>query len=1048
MAQFFKNNFQEDRWRRAALKNAFTLIGKQRFQCAAAFFILAGAIQDAVEVCLKNLNDMQLAIVVLRLYEQESAAAASSLSSSSSLSYKKLLSEKILGSLYRAATSTSMTLTTSSDPFLRSMAKWILNDYTGSLETLLQNEDDDDDSSVFNFYIYLRSHPLILKQQQVGKIQKMNSLVDKFAQVNCVTPVERRLYFMTAHEHLRNGCPALALEVLMKLPPMISPQIDDDNDDNVATTVTTTDTTTTETTTTITADAINSNRESANESAGNFMNEYSTAEAFDWSQPVYNSMKSRDNDDDQLVLDFSVGGDDDDSGDDDDDDMGRRKKKKNVDDDDGRVKEEDDDGAEGEKKSKMASDNVKQQQHDVMAQQFKFIACLRMIADELATLAAGFGVDGGQLRYQLYYWLESEVEVLRRVCSYQEDHTSSISCDDDEDDGVDDDDFFLETKRQRIRKKRKWLRANHNLLVTLLSYTILHDSNGGGYASVRTEILLLLQPKNSSSSSSSSNSRLLSKPLPIPRDIPMLTSALIGPHSVVTDLLQYLGNMCHDLLSTFACMGSPPDSSYPRDKIYHIFAVGAGLSSCVYQSLSGDHSSLDNSNTTPGLDGGLFAFGQSQRESYLLGRAGRRSLTDDYSEAPKSEPSKWPGVSYLTSLLKKIHEDDAPQLITLLLQSLLSVYLSLLCYSLATYDAPVISRLIGQPLNKECWGTVFGGGVKQLVKMAPVSSTSRTNNSSVIVNGAIQQQQQQQMLQQQQQQLQQQQLQQQQQQRFHGDSYREKFIPPKMSIINYFLSRSDQQQQQTSKKNDDDDDDDAEDDDDDDDNDGDVGADDDYAPGGACGYGSARKKNKKASRSDTTHLDPDSLPWKLIRYAVVRYVNVSLGAFLPAIGLEPGELDHSSSLLDSVVKNLLRWEAGLRREVDGSSDSIEIPNLYVEPTSLFGNVTIQKYSSLMDSKNTPFLSKHKTAKPAKKLWTELVSKPQLQDIFIKYVFKSKKLPATAEITTSGFDNDYNEPMKIIHKDQDVITSFAINQVVVVVVVVEVVIVSINLVVVL
>ena len=50
MATFFKNNFAEDRWRRAALKNAFALMGRQRFEHAAAFFLLAGAVRDAIEV--------------------------------------------------------------------------------------------------------------------------------------------------------------------------------------------------------------------------------------------------------------------------------------------------------------------------------------------------------------------------------------------------------------------------------------------------------------------------------------------------------------------------------------------------------------------------------------------------------------------------------------------------------------------------------------------------------------------------------------------------------------------------------------------------------------------------------------------------------------------------------------------------------------------------------------------------------------------------------------------------------------------------------------
>lgn len=55
MTQFFSNNFAEDRWRKAALKNAFALLGKQRFEHAAAFFLLAGALRDAIEVNICNI---------------------------------------------------------------------------------------------------------------------------------------------------------------------------------------------------------------------------------------------------------------------------------------------------------------------------------------------------------------------------------------------------------------------------------------------------------------------------------------------------------------------------------------------------------------------------------------------------------------------------------------------------------------------------------------------------------------------------------------------------------------------------------------------------------------------------------------------------------------------------------------------------------------------------------------------------------------------------------------------------------------------------------
>ncbi|CAK5280165.1 unnamed protein product [Mycena citricolor] len=70
MLKFLSNDFTEPRWRTAALKNAFALLGKQRFEYAAAFFLLGGALQDAINVCLKHLRDFQLAVALARIVEQ------------------------------------------------------------------------------------------------------------------------------------------------------------------------------------------------------------------------------------------------------------------------------------------------------------------------------------------------------------------------------------------------------------------------------------------------------------------------------------------------------------------------------------------------------------------------------------------------------------------------------------------------------------------------------------------------------------------------------------------------------------------------------------------------------------------------------------------------------------------------------------------------------------------------------------------------------------------------------------------------------------------
>ncbi|KAL4956308.1 RAVE protein 1 C terminal-domain-containing protein [Aspergillus filifer] len=63
------NDFHEARWKTAALKNAYALLGKRRFEYAATFFLLADHLRDAVLVCLNQVGDLQLAIVIARAYE-------------------------------------------------------------------------------------------------------------------------------------------------------------------------------------------------------------------------------------------------------------------------------------------------------------------------------------------------------------------------------------------------------------------------------------------------------------------------------------------------------------------------------------------------------------------------------------------------------------------------------------------------------------------------------------------------------------------------------------------------------------------------------------------------------------------------------------------------------------------------------------------------------------------------------------------------------------------------------------------------------------------
>lgn len=592
MTEFFAHNFNEDRWRKAALKNAFALLGKQRFEHAVAFFLLANSLSDAIEVCLTKLDDLQLALVITRLYEGEH--------DSTPPNYKKLLYEEILG-CDKEGNNQDISLA-HPDPFLRSMALWILKDYSGSLNTLLLNNvghnhpayiDDDPlmrsesqsaNPNVFNFYIYLRTHPLLIRQYIASTAQekkKAQVVLSGFSysgdgptsktrgdkQVlieDSITPLERQLYFTTAHGHFKAGCPALALEVLSKLPSkvieqesgstMVSP-----NDEKHAAQ--------------IDSGILDWGQPEKPKEISNGDYDWSgpekpssidwsvpqKADSFDWGAPVSKT------DTDEFKLEWD---DDNKSDDDDGSDTGLGLKLDKL-----------EPNIEVQSVAHSDTDNNRTETLDIMAQQLKFVACLKILMEELSTLATGFEVDGGQLRYQLYVWLEKEVEALRQLCSYSSADIDIVPNEDTNDQSQVDRDtsapnprpvnerptlheilmqekLDFEAKVHRAARRKRWLKgkdffsfscydvihlllfctlANETLLRTLLSYCSLHGASGGGLASVRMELVLLLQELQQEKT----QQQLLS-PLPFPTTLPLLSACVAGNKTVIADPIRYL----------------------------------------------------------------------------------------------------------------------------------------------------------------------------------------------------------------------------------------------------------------------------------------------------------------------------------------------------------------------------------------------------------------------------------------------------------------------------------------------------------------------------
>ncbi|TDH68462.1 hypothetical protein CCR75_004164 [Bremia lactucae] len=73
LASFLVNDFSENRWSNAAIRNAYSLLSKKRYDVAAAFFLLCEPprIQDAIRVIAVRLEDPGLALIIARLAEYQ-----------------------------------------------------------------------------------------------------------------------------------------------------------------------------------------------------------------------------------------------------------------------------------------------------------------------------------------------------------------------------------------------------------------------------------------------------------------------------------------------------------------------------------------------------------------------------------------------------------------------------------------------------------------------------------------------------------------------------------------------------------------------------------------------------------------------------------------------------------------------------------------------------------------------------------------------------------------------------------------------------------------
>lgn len=338
--------------------------------------------------------------------------------------------------------------------------------------------------AVFNFYNYLRTHPLLLRRHFGSSdtssthicLTVENGLADK------INLGERQLFFTTAYAHLKAGCPMLALEVLSKMPKVIKRSkafyrshslMDTSKDFSPSSPVKELETKDQSSSADWSQPVLNGLGSPSECSSGKH-----SALSFDWSQP---SMVFQD---EYLKLQS----DNDESG-------NSSLMMKEVKPQKKTEKSCETSSSYTESFSVVEDEDILSPSEDIISAQLKFRACLKILTVELRTLSTGYEVDGGKLRYQLYHWLEREVVALQKTCDYSvevEEIQSGASVMPEET-TLHENTEDIADQQKNFQKRRQWLLKYQSLLRMFLSYCILHGSHGGGLASVRMELILLLQ---------------------------------------------------------------------------------------------------------------------------------------------------------------------------------------------------------------------------------------------------------------------------------------------------------------------------------------------------------------------------------------------------------------------------------------------------------------------------------------------------------------------------------------------------------------------------
>jgi hypothetical protein len=177
---FLSRDFTLPEHRTAALKNAYVLVGQKKYDLALSFFILAGALGDALTLCTRQMDDVYMAIFLARLATNDDTKELSALLAAEILPFARSMN----------------------DVWLEHMVLWRLGHPAAAVRVLVSNDLGADPSHAPAVDAIL---DLMARQPLTGAVFDVDPAI------------RTRVWHQCAFAYARTGSPHLALHYLQRL---------------------------------------------------------------------------------------------------------------------------------------------------------------------------------------------------------------------------------------------------------------------------------------------------------------------------------------------------------------------------------------------------------------------------------------------------------------------------------------------------------------------------------------------------------------------------------------------------------------------------------------------------------------------------------------------------------------------------------------------------------------------------------------------------------------------------------------------------------------